>query len=206
VRAISLAALALCVSLAACGHSSNVKTESGGSATQHSAAPGATVVAPAGSRFYGKLNAAISSKTGRDGDTFQLQQTDTMLHKNPALHGTVIDGHLENVHAAGVMHKPSMTLVFDDIVLPGGTKAPVDVQLVSMNAFEAKSHKLRTVGMMIGGAVAGHEMKKHTGKGGGLLGAAGGYALSQSMKTDISVPAGTVLELKFKAPVSTSSP
>lgn len=205
MRATSLFALALCVSLAACGHSSNVKTESART-SQQAAAPGATVVAAAGTRFYGKLSAAINSKSSHDGDTFQLQQTDTMLHKNAALHGTVIEGHLENVHAAGVMRKPSMTLVFDDIVLAGGTKSPVDVQLVSMNAFEAKSHKLRTLGMMVGGAVAGHEMKKHTGKGGGLLGAAGGYALSQSMKTDISVPAGTVLELKFKAPVTTNSP
>jgi hypothetical protein len=57
--------------------------------------------------------------------------------------------------------------------------------------------------MMIGGAVSGHEVAKRTGRRhGALLGAAGGYALSQTLKTDIAVPAGTVLEVRFKAPVT----
>jgi hypothetical protein len=33
------------------------------------------------------------------------------------------------------------------------------------------------------------------------MGAAAGYVLSQELKTDISVPAGTVIELRFKTPV-----
>lgn len=192
--------LALVMLLVACGHSSKVQTKSAGAA--NSVPPGAAVVVPAGTDFYGKLQQPIGSKSSKDGDTFQLQQTDTMLHKNAALHGTVVDGHVEDVHAAGPMHKPSMTIVFDDITMPDGTKAPVNVQLVSMNKFEAKTHHLRTIGMMIGGAVAGHEAKKHMGHGGSFVGAVGGYALSQALKTDIYVPAGTVLELRFKAPVT----
>lgn len=195
--------------LTGCGRSSNVSTRSAGQG-QMNTTTGPVLVA-AGTDFYGKLQQPISSKTSKDNDTFQLQQTDTLIHKNPALHGAVIDGHLENVHAAGPLHKPSMTIVFDDITMPDGTKAPIDVQLLSMKSFEAKSHHLRTIGMMIGGAIAGHEMHKHTGHGNGLLGAAGGYALSQTLKTDISVPAGTVLEVRFKAPATaaataTSSP
>lgn len=189
--------------LQGCGRSSNVRTQSAGQG-QPAAATGPMLIA-AGTDFYGKLQQPISSKTSKDGDAFHLQQTDTLTHKNPALHGAVIDGHLENVHAAGPLRKPSMTIVFDDITMPDGTKAPIDVQLLSMKAFNAKSHHLRTIGMMIGGAIAGHETRKHTGKGSGMMGAAGGYVLSQTLKTDISVPAGTVLEVRFKAPVTASA-
>jgi outer membrane lipoprotein SlyB len=73
-----------------------------------------------------------------------------------------------------------------------------------MNKFEPKSHHMRTLGLMIGGAIAGHEVAKHTGRRhGGLIGAVGGYALSQSLKTDITVPAGTVIEVKFEKPATT---
>jgi hypothetical protein len=186
--------------LAACGRSSNVSTRSAG---QNAAQPeSGQVVAAAGTTFYGKIQEPISSKTSHDGDRFTLQQTDTLMHKAPRLHGTIIEGHLENIQAAGPMRKPGMTIVFDDIVLPDGTKEPVNVQLLSMHAFDAKTHHLRTIGLMIGGALAGHLMHSKTGHGSGLMGAAGGYVLSQTLKTDISVPAGTVLEVRFRSPVT----
>lgn len=194
----------LALSLAACGHQANVTTRSGGS-PQANAAGGTTLV-PAGTNFYGKLQQMISTKTSHDGDTFTLVQTDTLFHKNSALHGSAIDGHLENVSPAGTMRKPGLTLVFDDIRMADGTKAPVNVKLLSMNKFEPRTHHLRTIGLMIGGAVAGHEVSKHTGKGhGALLGAAGGYALSQTMKSNIVVPAGTLIELRFEQPATAGS-
>ncbi|MDQ2681794.1 MAG: hypothetical protein M3Y21_12385 [Candidatus Eremiobacteraeota bacterium] len=193
-------AVLLLLGLVACGHKTTVTTQSAGeSATM---VPGAAVLVPAGTTFYGKLQGPISSK-GKDGDTFSLAQTDTFLHKNAALHGTVVDGHIENVRAAGPARKPSMTIVFDDITMPDGAKSPIAVKLLSLGAFEPKSHHLRTLGMMIGGAVAGHAAAAKLGKKhGGLLGAAGGYALSQELKTDITVPAGSVLELQFTRPVT----
>jgi|SRR5580700_1288319 hypothetical protein len=85
--------------------------------------------------------------------------------------------------------------------MPDGTKEPVDVQLITLQAFSPKTHHLRTIGMMI--AVAGHVVARRTGRRhGALLGAASGYALSQTRKTDIAVPAGTVLEVRFKSPVT----
>ena len=202
-RSITIA-FALVV-LAACGHHSDVTTQSGGANTYSSSSGGKMVVA-AGTDFYGKLQQPISTKTSHDGDTFALAQTDTFFHKNPALHGAVIDGHVENVQSAGPMRNPALTLVFDDVRMPDGTKAPIDVKLESMKAFEPKTHHLRTLGMMVGGAIAGHEIAKHTGrKHGGLVGAVGGYALSQTLKTDISVPAGTVIEVKFEQPATEQS-
>src|SRR5579863_1676626 len=195
-RLIAIAAAATLLS--ACGKSSNVSTQSSGAGN---APAGGTVLVAAGTDFYGRLQQPIGSKTSHDGDTFTLAQTDTMLHHDAALHGSVIDGHLDNITAAGLGKKPSMTIIFDDIKMADGTKAPINVQLVSANAFDAKTHRLRTIGLMIGGAMAAHAV---THGHGGLMGAAAGYVMSQEMKTDISVPAGTVLELKFKTPATTA--
>ncbi len=195
---VVIAALGLV--LTACSGKAPVNTQSSGA--NGAAQTGTTVAVAAGTDFYGRLQEPIGSKTSHDGDTFQLDQTDTFLHKNAALHGAVIEGHVEAVTPAGPARKPAMTLYFDDIKLPDGTKAPVDVDLVSVNAFEPTTHHLRTIGMMIAGAVAGHAVAGH--HHGGLMGAAAGYVMSQELKTDIAVPAGTVLELRFKAPVTTN--
>ena len=99
-----------------------------------------------------------------------------------------------------------MTIVFDDIRLPDGTKEPVNVTLVTTHQFDPKTHHIRTIGMMIGGAIVGHIASKHGGPHhGSLLGAAGGYAASQALKTDVYVPAGSIVELRFKAPVKGAS-
>ncbi|MEO6834370.1 MAG: hypothetical protein ABI231_00450 [Candidatus Tumulicola sp.] len=203
-RRLGAAAALLALVLAGCAHHSDVSTKSAGANV--AGAGGGTMLVAAGTDFYGKLQQPIGTKTSHDGDRFALVEADTLFHKNAALHGAVIDGHVDNVGAAGPLHNPKITLVFDDIRMPDGTKAPIDVQLESFKAFEPKSHHLRTLGMMAGAAIAGHELAKRTGTShGGLMGAAGGYALSQTLKTDIAVPAGTVIEVKFKAPATTGS-
>ena len=194
-------ACVLCAAIAvtACAKSAPVSTQSSGGS---SSSAGGTVVAAAGSDFYGKLQQPIGTKISKDGDTFSIVGTNTLFHKNASLEGAVISGHVDNVTPAGPMRKPAMTLVFDNIALPSGVKEPVDVELVSANAFEPKTHHLRTIGLMIAGAVAGHAVSKSHG---GLAGAAAGYVLSQELKTDISVPAGTMIELRFKQPVMSGS-
>lgn len=196
-KAHAAAAVLLVIGLAACGKSSNVTTQSAASAAAGSPAAAGAVVAPAGSLFRGKLDKEIDSKTSHDGDTFAL----VAVNGTGPLAGASIEGHLTNVHAAGLAKKPAMTIVFDDVLLADGTKVPANVQLLSTGEFGAKSHHWRTIGMMMGGAMAGH-MATHGKHHGGLLGAAGGYMLSQEMKTDVDVKPGTVVTVKFLAPVN----
>lgn len=199
------AAALLAVSLIACSKQQHVETQS--SSAGAPAPAGGQVVVPAKTDFYGKLDSEISTKKSHSGDKFTLTHTDTFFHKNPALNGAVIEGHLDNVAAAGLAKKPSLTLVFDDVKMADGTTAPVDVKLVSLHSFDAKSHKLRTLGMVVGGAVAGHVAAKTAGKShGGLMGAAGAYVLSQEMKTDIDVKPGTVLEVHFNSDAVAGTP
>ena len=174
---------AVLATLCACGKSSNVSTQSAASGAP--AASGGSVLVTSGTQFRGKLQQEISTKKSHDGDTFTIVRSD----------GAIIDGHLEGVSAAGMGKKPALTVVFDDVRLPDGEKAPINVQLVNVGAFNAQSHHWRTIGMVLGGGTAGHiAAGKHHG---GMLGAAGGYMLSQQMKTDVDVKPGTVIAVKF---------
>jgi hypothetical protein len=196
------AAVVFCICvLAGCSHHANVTSRSAGAG--QTPAGGATIVA-AGTEYYGKLQQPIGTKTSKDGDSFAIVETRS---SDESLTRAVIDGHLEDVAPAGPMRNPKMTVVFDDIRLPDGTKAPVDVQLITSKAFSPKTHHLRTIGLMIAGAIAGHQVAVHTGKRhGALLGAASAYTLSQTLKTDIAVPAGSVVEVRFKSPVTSGAP
>jgi hypothetical protein len=200
IRAI---AVLLAAVVTGCAHRAAVTTQSAGTG---SSAAGGTVVAPAGTIFYGQLDKPVGTKISQDGQPFTLTETDKLARKNLALAGAVIDAHVEGVRAAGPMRNPAMTIVFDDIRLSDGTKEPVNVSVLSLKEFDPKTHHLRTLGMMLGGAIAGHIAAAHTGaKHGALMGAVGGYMLSQSLKTDVAVPAGTVVELRFKQPVTSNA-
>jgi hypothetical protein len=192
--------LAVAVVLAGCGKSSNVSSQSAATGAPQA---GAVVIVKAGTRFDGRLQQEIATNKSHDGDTFTIAEQDTLFHKDPALHGAVIDGHLENVSAAGLGKKPSLTLVFDDIKMPDGTTAPVNVKILNIGAFDARTHHWRTAGMVLGGALAGHMVAgAHHG---GLAGAAGGYLLSQQMKTNVDVRPGTMIELTFLNDAATAS-
>jgi hypothetical protein len=183
MKKIAVIGFAALVALCACGRSSNVSTQS--AANGASPVAGGTVIVTSGTLFRGKLGQEISTKTSHSGDTFTIVRSD----------GATIDGHLANVSPAGFNRKPSLAIVFDDVRVPSGQKAPVNVQLVNVGAFNAKSHHWRTIGMVLGGGAAGHMAAgAHHG---GLLGAAGGYMLSQEMKTDVDVKPGTVIAVKF---------
>lgn len=192
--ATALALVALCATtLTACGKSSNVSTANSSAAP---AASGGAVVATAGTTFRGKLQQEISTKKSHDGDRFTIVSN-----------GQTVDGHLENVQPAGLGKKPSMVIVFDDLKMPDGTTAePIDVTILNMGAFNAKSHHFRTFGMVVGGAIAGH-MAAHAAhaKHGSLAGAASGYVLSQQMKTDVDVRPGTTVVLRFNKDAMSSS-
>jgi hypothetical protein len=197
-RSIACVAASIFV-LAGCAHKAPVAVRSNTASTSE----GGAVIVAAGSAFYGRLSPAIGTKISKDGDTFTLTQTDTFMHKNPQLAGSVVTGHLEDVHPAGLGRKPAMTIVFDGIKMSDGSTHPIGAQLVSMSKFEPKTHHLRTIGMMIGGAVGGHIAAQHMGKKhGALMGAAGAYLLSQEIKTDIYVPAGSLVQLRLTSPVT----
>ncbi len=162
-----------------------------------------TQIAAAGTQFEAKLDQTLSSKTLRDGDTFTLTEHDGFFHKAPAgLKGAKIDGHVENVAPARMGHGATMNVIFDDVVLADGTRAPVAAKVSSSKEFEAKHHYFRDAGLVVGSAVVGHMAAKRTGlKHGGLAGAAAGFALATNLKSDIVVKRGSIVHLTLTQPL-----
>ena len=163
------------------------------------AASADTVLVKRGAEVAGTLQQTLNSKKNHDGDTFELVQRDTFFHHNEALHGATIEGHLENVTPAGPTHKATMSVVFDDIKMPDGSVVRFDPRIKSLSTFEPKTHHIRDVGLIVGGAVAGHMLKSKS--HGGLAGAAAGFALSSTLKSDINVKKGTLVKLVMKSDV-----
>lgn len=158
-----------------------------------------TVIAPRGTEFEARLDTELSTKRLHDGDTFTLTEHEGFFHHAPpALKGATIDGHVENVSPARMGHGASMNVFFDDVRLADGTTAPLDAKVTSTKALQAKTHHLRDLGLIVGGAVVGHKVAAAKGvKHGGLAGAAAGFALATSLKSDIDVKRGTILHLRL---------
>ncbi len=167
-----------------------------------------STIAPRGTEFEARLNTELNTKRLHDGDTFTLTEHEGFFHHAPpALRGATIDGHVENVAAARMGHGASMNVFFDDVKLADGTTAPLDAKVTSTKALEPKTHHLRDLGLIVGGAVVGHKVAASRGmKHGGLAGAAGGFALATSLKSDIDVKRGAILHLRLNNDLVPGSP
>jgi hypothetical protein len=160
-----------------------------------------------GSEINAQLTAPLSSKSNKDGDAFTLAVHDTFFHRTPNLKGVLIEGHVEGVTKATPTHKASMHLIFDDLKFPDGSTEPVDLTVVSIHAFEPHTHHIRDVGIIVGSAVAGHIASKRSGvKGGTLAGAAAGFAIATSLKSDIVVNQGTNVKLSANGDIVQPAP
>ncbi|MGP6157610.1 MAG: hypothetical protein ACLPYS_08930 [Vulcanimicrobiaceae bacterium] len=163
-----------------------------------------TVLAKRGWIVDGVLQQTLNSKTNHDGDTFTLTEKDTLFHHNPALKGAIIEGHLENVTPAGPTHKATLSIILDDLKMPDGSTLPIHAKIDSIKEFEPKTHHMRDAALIIGGAVAGHmAAKQHHG---GLAGAAAGFALASTMKSDVNVKQGTLVNLKLTQDLVEAAP
>ena len=150
-----------------------------------------------GATLHAKIDQALDSKKNKDGDPFTMTPVDTLFDHHPELKGAVIEGHLENVSAAGPTHKASMSMIFDDVKYPDGNVVPAKLKLENMSMEEPKTHHVRDVGIIVGSAVAGKMVSDKTGhKGGTLAGAAAGFAIASSMKSDIRIKRGTSVKIK----------
>lgn len=164
-----------------------------------------TVLVQKGAQLDGTLNDTLDSGKDAGGKTFTLTEHEGIFVKHPALKGATIDGHIENVSPANGIKgkKASMNVVIDDIKMPDGTLiSPVQISIKSLKDIEPKTHHVRDSMVIVGTAVAGHFVSKKTGhKGGTLAGAATGFALVNSMKSNIVLKRGTLIRLRVNADI-----
>jgi hypothetical protein len=193
---VSIVALGACliVTVAACSSSGN----SGAQNQQTTASASNATLAASGTEVDGALQESLSSNKSKVGDTFSLLERDTFFHKNPQLNHALIEGHVTAVSPASPLHNATMSVAFDDIRFADGSTMPLHATIISLGDFEPKSHMLRNTGIVIGSAIAGHMIAKHTGnKMGTLAGAAAGVALASALKTNIVLKQGAIIRLKL---------
>ncbi|MGA7934910.1 MAG: hypothetical protein WCA35_15295 [Kovacikia sp.] len=175
------------------------------SSSNSTQAKSATV--PAGTTFNADLQQDLSTGKNRDQDRFTLRVNNGLFGGNPTLKNAEIQGHLENVVKAARGKKATLKLVFDDITLKNKSSYPLDVTLVNTQVeSKTKGKFLQNVGIILGGAAAGHFLgDKAKFKHGGLAGgaAAAAFVLS-SPGGEVVLKKGTDLKLKLKSALATN--
>ena len=159
-------------------------------------------VVPVGTEIDVRLQTALNSATAKVEQRFEATTlVDLKLGGDvriPA--GTIVRGFVGSVRAAGrIERKGSLTLAFDEIVLPRG---PSRLRASVSQALDGKASedisRIGTgaaLGAIVGGLIGG-------GKGlllGVLVG--GGGTIAATDGSDVNLPIGTVLRLRIDAPL-----
>jgi hypothetical protein len=151
-----------------------------------------------------RLQTSLSSDTAQVEDRFEATTLVPFYNENHELipAGSLLTGVVSGVDRAGRMdRKGSITLAFEKLTVRGVTydiRALVS-QAVESRGLRGEMAKITAgagVGAMIGGVIGG--------VGGALAGLAigGGGILLATEGADVKVPAGTVLRIRFDAPVT----
>jgi hypothetical protein len=159
-------------------------------------------IVPVGTEMDVRLQTALSSATAKVEERFEATTlVDLRLGgavRIPA--GTIVRGFVGSVRTAGrVERKGSLTLAFDEILLPQGASR---LRASVTKALDGKSSedisRIGTgaaIGAIVGGIIGG-------GKGvllGVLVG--GGGTIAATDGSDVNLPIGTVLRLRVDAPL-----
>jgi hypothetical protein len=154
-----------------------------------------------GTKLEAKLLDKLSSSSSQIGQTFRAALVPG-LFRNRQVKGYFLTGHVDSVTSSKAGGKKgNLVLVFDSLVAPNGQTRPVQVRIVER--VKAQGTKLRTLGLIVGGAMAGHVAgnkldKKH----GGLMGAAAGAAAAFTMPGgEVVLDKGEKLDVKFEQTV-----
>jgi len=146
-----------------------------------------------GTQFSGTLDRVIDSGSANVGDHFRM----TNVHSaDNNITGATIYGHVTEVQRAGQGARPQVLLAFDRLVTRSGASYRLDARVIGMNVV-TKNNTTREVIGAVGGMLVGNMLGKAVGTNlGGLLGAGGGYLYTKNYKTNVSVPAGSSINIQ----------
>ena len=151
-----------------------------------------------------RLQTTLNSDTAQVEDRFEATTLVPFYNENHELipAGSLLTGVVAGVDRAGRMdRKGSISLAFEKLTVRGVT---YDIRAMVSQAIESRGVKAEGakiaagagIGAMIGGVLGG--------VGGAIAGMAigGGGILVATEGSDVKVPAGTVLRIRFDAPVT----
>lgn len=180
-----------------------------------------TISVPAGAVVPITLDQELSSSNSRVGDTFTASVKSERLGDSEFPGGSKIQGVVsESIPRTG--NEPGvLDLRFNSVLLPDGTRVPINGQLIALDsnsvvnsngrivapASKGGSNKLKVIGIGAGaGYLIGKVLLKKNGILSGVLGAAGGYLYdaqkNKKSGADARLAAGTALGVRLNQGVS----
>ena len=146
-----------------------------------------------GTVFYGALNQDVSSNKAYVGEPVTLQNVHSADNK---INGATIYGQVDFVQKAGQGTPGKVRFAFNRIVTRSGNHYALDARATNVQA-QTKSNAIKEAGGAVAGMIVGNIVGKALGTNmGGLLGAAGGYVIAKNNRENVTVPAGSTVELQ----------
>lgn len=161
---------------------------------------------PAGTTIELSLETDLATDQTRSGERFEARVTEPVfvgsLQAIPA--GSVVEGVVTDVkRAKKLTGGATMTLVFREIRLPSGYRAPLAATLTSEGARSGKKSAAIIGGSAAGGAVLGKVIGKDTKDAaiGSIIGGAIGAGIAAGRDKELRIPAGTALVVVTEEPL-----
>jgi hypothetical protein len=164
------------------------------------APPPPPILVPAGTPISVKLASSVSSKTANVGDPVQGRLASDLVvgGRRVAAAGSALQGSVTQVVSGSkkVGGTPTLGITFDSLVVANGSSAAINAQLVQQAASDTGKDTAKIVGGAAAGAIIGHQISHKSGAiVGGVLGGAAGTAVAQNTGGEVSLPAGTVVNV-----------
>lgn len=165
------------------------------------AAFGATMVVAqaaltSGSLLNGTLNQNLSSNHAYVGEPVTLSNVTSDDGSGSVVGGTLY-GSVTSVEKAGQGRPGKISMNFTRLVTRSGATYAVSTTVTKTQTV-TKNNALKEAGGAVAGMLVGNMIGKtifHVG-GGGIVGAAGGFLLAKNNRSDVNIPAGTVVQVQ----------
>lgn len=158
-----------------------------------------------GSLLNGTLNQNLSSNHAYVGEPVSLSNV-TSDDGSGSVSGGTLYGSVTQVQKAGQGRPGQIQMRFTRLVTRGGAVYSVNTTVTKTNT-STKNNALKEAGGALAGMLVGNMIGKtvfHTGVG-GFLGAAGGFLIAKNNRSDINIPAGSVVQVQVNSVVRRQS-
>lgn len=152
-----------------------------------------------GSLLNGTISQSYSSRTAQVGQAVALRNV-TSDDGSGSVTGGTLYGTVVSVQRAGQGRAGRIAFRFTRLVTGRGASYAVDASVTQMQA-NTKNNALKEAGGAVAGMLVGNMLGKsllHVG-GGGFVGAAGGFLLAKNNKQDVTVSAGSIVQVRINS-------
>ena len=148
-----------------------------------------------GTALTGILGTSLDSKSAYVGEDVVLNDVSS---SDGSIAGATIFGTVTDVTPPGQGQNAQVKIHFDSLRLADGTTTPVDGIVASMQV-KTKNNAAKEVGGALVGMLAGNALAKTIlgVGGGGIAGAIGGYLIAKDNRSDVVIPANTVITVRL---------